>query len=120
MIAPLLYANYPFGGAVRYSREVGQSIIPYWAIIRDSWYNYGTTSRFPWIHSLARIYYSDFRAAEKQVAANSVARDKFLHLFIAGFPIMPLRGGEYRLNFAYTLPNGTVTNSSIQKTLVVP
>ncbi|MCL2417123.1 MAG: hypothetical protein FWD02_04220 [Bacteroidales bacterium] len=118
-IRPLLYANYPFGGAVRYSREAGQSITPYWAIIRLINYGYGTTVFFPWDHFLTNTYYHDFRAARTQIAACSVARNRYPHVLTSSFPLLP-RNSSYVLNFAYTLPNGVITNSSVQKTFVVP
>jgi len=119
IIAPLLYANYPFGGAVRYSREVGQSLLPYWAIIRNLSYSYGTTAFFPWMHLLTLTYYQDFRAAQTQIAICQRARASHGHILTMGFPML-LRNSSYELSLAYVLPNGIVTNSSVRKTFVLP
>jgi len=118
-IAPMLYANYPFGGVVKYSREEGQSIVPDWAIVKTGSYDYGTTRFFPWVHSLARIYFQDFEDAVRQIRANPTAQATYGHLFPNQFPILP-DGDNYTLNFFYTLPNGVVTDSSVVKTFVVP
>ena len=119
-IAPLLYANYPFGGAVRYSREEGQSIIPDWAVVRDWTYRYGTTVFFPWMYYLAYTYFQDFNTARTQIAASATARATFGHILtVPYFPMLPNRS-NYEIKFAYTLPNGTITNSSIRKTFIVP
>ncbi|MCL2027820.1 MAG: Ig-like domain-containing protein [Bacteroidales bacterium] len=118
-IYPMLYEHYPFDGAVTYSREEGQSIIPDWDIIKRTIYDYGTLAPFPWVHYLGRTYYEDYYAAWVQVAqASQTVRDKYLHLFNSGFPILP-RGADYDLNFAYTLPNGVVTDTTVQKTFAV-
>jgi len=119
-IAPLLYANYPFGGAVRFSREEGQSTLPDWAIIRDWTYRYGTTVFFPWKYFLANTYFQDFNAARTQIAASPTAKATFGHILtMSYFPVLPI-GSNYEIRFAYTLPNGIITNSSVRKTFIVP
>jgi len=119
IIAPMLYEKYPFGGAVKYSREEGQSIIPDWAIVKSDNYDYNTTAVFPWVHFLAPTYFEDFNDAKRQLATNPTAQATYGHLFPIDFPILP-NGDNYTLNFSYTLPNGVVTDSSVVKTFVLP
>jgi len=120
-IKPLLYDPYPFDGAVTYSRKEGQSIIPDWDIVKDSWYGYGTTQYFPWVYYLARTYYQDYEEARAQINASSTAKAKYGDLFTAErLPYILPAKSNYDLIYAYTLPNGVVTDATVQKTLAVP
>ena len=118
-IRPLLYDPYPFGGFVRFSREPGQSIIPYWAIGVDPWYESNPLGYFPWNHSLSRVFYRDFQDARRQLlSAPTTIRQQWQGITVGRFPL--LHEGKYDLLFFYTLPNGLVTDSSVVKTLAVP
>jgi len=121
-IYPLLYRDYPFGGAVTLSREPGQSLIPYWAIEVHPSYVYGTTTiRFPWMYRLAYTYLQDSNDIQRQLRANSTAWATWGHMFdIPELPQLPVRGVRYDLLFFYTLPNGLVTDSSVVMTFEVP
>jgi len=120
-IYPLLYKNYPFDGFVTFSREPGQSIIPYWAILVNLSYNYGTTHIFPWLYALQRTYHLDFNDAQRQIRANPTAQATWGRLFnIPQLPLLPIREASYYLRFFYTLPNGLVTDDSVVKAFVLP
>jgi hypothetical protein len=120
IIAPLLYTNYPFGGAVAFSRGADQSIVPDWAIVKNIGYTYGSLVLFPWDYFLANTYYQDLRVAQTRLAnAQSSVQNTYYSTFTARFPMLQ-RNSNYDLRFAYTLPNGVVTNTSIVKTFIVP
>jgi len=120
-IYPLLYRDYPFGGIVTFSREPGQSLIPYWAIVVHPYYDYGlfgTNVRFPWVHDLASVFYQDWRDARQQIS-QAGAGGNWSQIMASSFPLLP-RGANYDLLFFYTLPNGLVTDSSVVMTFELP
>jgi hypothetical protein len=119
-IKPMLYQDYPF--AAHYSRELGQSTVPDWAIVVTNNYIYGTSGanlNFPWLHYLTRTYYQDHQTAQIQIALSSILKDNYSSTLTGSLPVLQANS-RYNLNFAYTIPSGVVTNTSVVKTFAVP
>lgn len=111
-IYPLVYKEYPYGGAVEFKRsESDQGLIPSWAVYISRFYDEEESGKslFPWIYYLPVQYKSDFDQVLFGIAAKGIYNNPY-YLTWMRKPFEKIKSGEYPIFLRYNLPHGQETS----------
>lgn len=109
-IYPLVYQNYPYGGAVRFERGEGrEDIIPRWAVYPSQFYDSPDSDYFPWIYYLPVQYKADYDNVLRSIAERGIMGNPY-YLSWLNKPFKRIRKGSYPIFLEYVLPDGTLTS----------